>query len=178
MPSEERPSPKVASLGLLLLAATILFSGCAVQQRVPRPPPARQGQPVITAPPGRPPATPHEERAVEEEPAPPPHGVAASLHQSADKALATGRLGQAEVLVERALRLEPRNPELWYMMARVKFGQNNPGQTIQFCLKANTLAAGNRALTRRNWLLMAKAYQAMGQGQQAAQARAQAQGSR
>ncbi len=173
IPSKHRPSPRVPSLCLLMLAGTLLFTGCAVQkQRLPRPSPAVREQPVTTTPPGIPPGTPREESAVEEEPAPPPHGVAGSLHKSADKSLAAGRFSQAEVLVERALRLEPRNPELWHMMARVKLGQNNPAQAVQFCLKANTLATGNRALTRRNWRLLAKAYQAMGQGQQAAQARA------
>lgn len=168
---KHRSSRKMFSLCLLLLAGALLFTSCAVQeQRVQHPPTAvhEQGLPPAE------PVTPMEENAVEEKTAPPPHGVAASLQKTAGEALAAGRFSQAEILVERALRLEPRNPELWHMMGRVKSGQNNPSQTVQFCLKSNSLAAGNPALIRRNWLLMEKSYQAMGQEDQAAQARRKA----
>lgn len=171
VPSKQHSSRKMPSLCLLLLAGTLLLSSCTVQrQRVQPLPPAIPKQRVIVAPP----VTPKETTAVGEETAPTPHGVAASLQKTAGEALTAGRFSQAEILVERALRLEPRNPELWHMMGRVKSGQSNPAQTVQFCLKSNSLAAGNSALTRRNWLLMAKAYQAMGQETQAAQARAKA----
>lgn len=159
------------SLCLLLLVGSLLFTSCAVQnERVQRPPSVVTEGRVISEEP----ATPREEKAVEEETAPPPHGVAASLQKTAGESLSAGRFSQAEILVERALRLEPRNPELWHMMGRVKAGQNNPTQTVQFCLKSNSLAAGNPALTRRNWLLMEKAYQDMNQEEKAFQARSKA----
>jgi tetratricopeptide (TPR) repeat protein len=171
---KQRSSRKMPSLFLFLLGWTLLFTGCAVQkQRVQRPPASVPEQRVIQAEP----VTPMEENAVVEETVPPPHGVAASLQKSAGETLAAGRFSQAETLVERALRLEPGNPELWHMMGRVKSGQNNPAQTVQFCLKSNSLAAGNLALTRRNWLLMEKSYHAMGQEEQAADARRKAKSS-
>lgn len=169
--SKQLPSRKTLSLCLFLLAGSLLFTSCAVQKhRVSRPSAViPEGRETLEAP-----GTLKEDKTVVEETPPVPHGVAASLQKSAGESLSAGRFSQAEILVERALRLEPRNPELWHMMARVKAGQNNPAQTVQFCLKSNSLAAGNLTLTRRNWLLMEKAYQSMGQAEQAAQARKKA----
>jgi cytochrome c-type biogenesis protein CcmH/NrfG len=76
--------------------------------------------------------------------------------------------------LERALRLSPREAQLWYAMAKIRFEQGNNAQAVQFCLKSNSLAGRNRAVIRRNWLLMEKAYLKTGEKEKAAQARQKA----
>ncbi|MFH1019672.1 MAG: tetratricopeptide repeat protein, partial [Pseudomonadota bacterium] len=91
-------------------------------------------------------------------------------HQSVQ----AGQFNRAESTLERALRVEPRNARLWHEMAQVKYGQEDYGQTVQFCLKANSLAGRDSALIRQNWQLMAKAYAKMGKLDKAEQARMKA----
>lgn len=107
-------------------------------------------------------------------PAAPRETAAGSLLADAHRAIEKGQFNKAEVTLERALRVEPRNPGLWHEMARVKYGQKQYGQAIQFCLKANSLAGRNSSLIRQNWYLIANAYDAMGEKGQAAAARRKA----
>lgn len=132
----------------LLLAFSLLLDGCAARAPVREP---------VTAKP-----------AVKKETA------AGSLLAEAHRAQQAGQYNQAEVALERALRVEPGNAGLWHEMARVKYGQKNYGQTVQFCLKANSLAGRDTALIRRNWLLMAKAHEAMGDRGKATEAKMKA----
>lgn len=105
---------------------------------------------------------------------PPPPGQAGALLSSANKALQAGQFNQAEMHLERALRVEPRSAQLWYAMAQVRFGQQNYAQAVQFCLKSNSLAARNAAILQQNWLLIEKAYLKMGEVEKAAHARQKA----
>ena len=104
----------------------------------------------------------------------PPDGPAASLLAETEQALQTGNYSQAELYVERALRVEPRNGRLWHAMARIRFRQRDYGQTVQFCLKSNTLAGEDRFLEIDNWDLLAMAYMNMGNAAKAAEARQKA----
>ncbi|MBU0909863.1 MAG: tetratricopeptide repeat protein [Proteobacteria bacterium] len=131
----------------LLFALNLLLHGCASR------PPA--GEPMA-----RPPA--QEKTAA--------GGLLASAHQSVQ----AGQFDRAEVTLERALRVEPRNARLWHEMALVKYGQEDYGQAVQFCLKANSLAGRDSALVRQNWQLMSRAYDKMGKMDKAEQARMKA----
>jgi len=111
------------------------------------------------------PLSPVEER-IEKSPS-----VSASLLESAEQALRLGQFNQAEMFLERALRLEPRNGELWYAMGQVKFEQNHHAQAVQFCLKSNSLAGKDPLLIHKNWILMESAYLQMGETEKAAWAR-------
>jgi len=132
----------------LLFAVNLLLHGCAAR------PPA--GEPVISKPP------------VQEKTA------AGSLLASAHQAVQAGQFNRAEVTLERALRVEPRNARLWHEMALVKYGQGDYGQTVQFCLKANSLAGRDAAQIRQNWQLMSRAYAKMGDMDKAEQAKMKA----
>jgi len=132
----------------LLLAITLLLHGCAAKQ------PARE--PAISKPPAQ------EKTAA--------GGLLASARQSVQ----AGQFNRAEVTLERALRVEPRNARLWHEMAQVKYGQEDYGQAVQFCLKANSLAGRDSALIRQNWQLMSRAYAKMGDMDKAQQARIKA----
>jgi len=132
----------------LLFAVNLLLHGCAAR------PPA--GEPVIGKPP------------VQEKTA------AGSLLASAHQSVQAGQFDRAEVTLERALRVEPRNARLWHEMAQVKYGQKDYGQAVQFCLKANSLAGRDTALIRQNWQLMSRAYAKMGDMDKAQEARMKA----
>ncbi len=95
-------------------------------------------------------------------PPPPPAyvprtGPAKGLYGEAEKAMTANQPGKAEMLIERALRIEPRNAHYWHTLARIKYEQAEYPQTIQFCLKSNSLAAGQPQLTERNNQLLHQA---------------------
>ena len=87
--------------------------------------------------------------------------VVAFLGQ-AEKQANGGDLEAAAASLERAIRIEPRNPLLWYHLATVRLAQREPGQAEQLAVKSNSLAAGNRVQQSRNWRLIARAREARG----------------
>jgi tetratricopeptide (TPR) repeat protein len=87
---------------------------------------------------------------------------AAELLSEAEQALERGDYNQAELQMERAMRVDPRNGQIWNLMARIRYEQGDYGQTVQFCLKSNTLANQDRSLMRQNWVLLEKAYTMLG----------------
>ena len=91
----------------------------------------------------------------------PQTGAATALFRKAQSAMQAGQYKTAEMHLERALRIEPRNPHYWYAMAQVKFKQAEYSQTVQFCLKAKSLAASLPQLIERSRELMKQARQAM-----------------
>lgn len=143
---------KSVSLQLLLVATTALFlSGCLQQTVVsPLPPPTEYGRlPEIEK---QEPAAPVIEKndIVQE-------GPGAPLYKKAQKHLKQGDYQQAELVVERALRIEPKNGYYWYTLAQAKFGQQQLGKTVQLCLKSKSLAGGDQKLIRLNEMLMERA---------------------
>ena len=142
-----------------LVAAVLLAAGCAV--RAPEegftPEPEAPGSRVIAPGPGT--------------------GAAVQrLLADARKAARAGRVDQAEVILERAVRIEPRNAVLWYYMARVQLHQGHTRQAEGLAAKSNSLAAGDRRLQADNWRIIAHARAARGDlaGAQAAETRAAA----
>jgi len=129
----------------MVLFLSLVLHGCAVQSPAPPPSPGPQSIP----------------RPGSEESAPysPKLGSAASLYSQAKASLAQGRYHQAELELERALRIEPRNGDYWHTMAKVKYQQNLYNQTVQFCLKSKSLAGKNSQLIRLNDALIAEARQ-------------------
>lgn len=162
----------------LLMAATLFLSGCAGQEHVERP--------ARPAPVSRPTPTPAPVEASIDAPAPvatPSHGsvavpkegqAAGTLLARARQNVQAGQFAKAEMMLERALRLEPRNARLWQEMAQVKYGQKDYGQVVQLCIKSNSLAGKDYGLIKQNWLLMEKAYLKLGKPEKAKQARSKA----
>lgn len=68
-----------------------------------------------------------------------------------------GQLDQASASLERALRIEPRNPALWQELARLRLGQGLYLQAENLASKSNSLAEGNRRLRIKNWQIIDKA---------------------
>lgn len=94
-----------------------------------------------------------------------------SLLADAKQAMKMGQFDQAEIYIERALRISPRDAAIWHAMGQVKYGQNNHGQSVQFCLKSNSLAGRDTHLIRQNWKLIEQSYRRMGQIEKADEVR-------
>jgi hypothetical protein len=130
-----------------LLPLLALLAGCAAQQgpapvETPASPPP---PPVIASIPPR-----QESTAV------------AGLLDSARKDAAAGRLGSAAATLERALRIEPRNPRLWHELARLRLRQADYAQAESLAARSNTYAGGDGELRAANQKIIADARAARG----------------
>jgi len=81
----------------------------------------------------------------------------ASLLARADARSEAGELELAAALLERALRIEPRNPWLWYRLAELRLQQGRYTQAISLARKADSLAPGNADLHGRSLHLIEQA---------------------
>jgi predicted Zn-dependent protease len=108
-----------------------------------------------------------------------PPAVVALLQQAEQQANA-GDLEPAAASLERAIRIDPRNPVLWHHLATVRLAQGEPSQAEQLASKSNSLAPGNYAQQSRNWMLIAQARRQMNNtaGAASAERRARELGSR
>jgi len=77
-----------------------------------------------------------------------------ALLGSAEKQRLSGDYMRAAATLERAIRISPRDPELYYQLAQVRYMQRNYHQTEQLCRKAISLAAGDKRLLERCRLLL------------------------
>lgn len=131
--------------GLLL---ALLVSGCASQAPAPV---TESGMPGTTPAPQAPaPAARQESMAI------------AGLMESARTDAAAGRYPNANASLERALRIEPRNPRLYHQLARVRIQQGQYVQAEQFAVRSNSYAADDPGLRTENWRLIAQAREARG----------------
>jgi predicted Zn-dependent protease len=98
----------------------------------------------------------------------------AGLLQSARTDSASGRLSNAAATLERALRIEPRNPRLWHELARVRSQQGQHAQAENVAVRSNSFAGDDKALRAENWKLIAETRKARGDTEGARQALEQA----
>jgi predicted Zn-dependent protease len=130
----------------LLAFLAVVTGGCAVVQ-----PPAPVSAPVTdSAPAPAPPAARTESAAI------------AGLLDGARADAASGRLANAAASLERALRIEPRNPRLWQELARVRLKQGEYAQAESTAARSNSWAGGDSTLRAENWRLIARAREARG----------------
>ena len=134
---------------LLLLLLSIVLHGCAVTG----PPPSHPTRPLPTAvTPSTAPQPVESPRPAEPSPGEVarPTGPAGSLYLEAEAALRAGNPGRAEILVERALRIDQGNPRYWHLLGRAKYDQGAYAQAVQFFRKAESRIRGDRELAGRN----------------------------
>jgi tetratricopeptide (TPR) repeat protein len=86
----------------------------------------------------------------------------AGLLDGARADAAAGRLANAAASLERALRIEPRNPRLWQELARVRLKQGDYAQAESTAARSNSWAGSDTALRAENWRLIAHAREARG----------------
>jgi len=125
-----------------LYALAVLIAGCA---SVREPAPVSDSAPATPAPPAR-----TESVAV------------AGLMDSARADLAVGRLANAAASLERALRIEPRNPRLWHELARVRMSQGDYAQAESLAARSNTWVGNDSELRAANVRLITQARTAQG----------------
>ncbi len=87
-----------------------------------------------------------------------------------------GELARAAALIERALRIEPRNARLWARLAQIRFEQQRYQQAEALARKSIRFAQGRAALLAENWRLIARARGK--RGDEKGKSRAQAQAAR
>lgn len=128
-----------------------------VAPEVAQPPVDAESQPPIRKPP--PTAAPAASPAV------------VALLEVARAQAAAGDGEGAAASLERALRIEPKNPWLWHRLGVLRLQQGRPEEAVELAKKSNALAAGNLYLMAGNWELIAQARQALGDAAGAAMAR-------
>jgi predicted Zn-dependent protease len=85
-----------------------------------------------------------------------------SLVAQAGADLEAGRSTNAAAGLERALRIEPRNPRLWQELARVRLAQGDAEQAEGLATRALSYAGTDRRLRAASWGLIAAARAARG----------------
>ena len=80
-----------------------------------------------------------------------------ALVTEANKNSKEGDLESAVSTIERALRIDSRNPVLTYKLAELRLKQSKPRLAEDLAKKAALLSAGDRALKRQSWLLISEA---------------------
>lgn len=88
---------------------------------------------------------------------PPPSSAVLALLDSAHQQSKSGRLDAAAAALERALRLEPRNAEVWSRLAEIRLQQGQLDQAASLAAKSNSLAGNNVSVLTRNWKTIAQA---------------------
>ena len=68
-----------------------------------------------------------------------------------------GRTAAATASLERALRIEPRNPRVWHELALVHLQQGDYANAEGLAARSNSYAGGDRRLITANWHLIAEA---------------------
>lgn len=85
-----------------------------------------------------------------------------ALMKTAAGQQADGDTDQAAATLERALRIEPRNPQLWSQLAAVRLAQQRWDQAEELAQKSNRLAGQDRGLLIDNWRVIAEARRGAG----------------
>lgn len=93
-----------------------------------------------------------------------------ALRGDAESSVASGDLDGAAATLERAIRIQPRNAELWHDLAKVRLKQEQPILAEDLAKKSNLHAKGDAALVRANWALIAEARRLKGDEEGAADA--------
>lgn len=97
-----------------------------------------------------------------------------ALVSSAQQQEGMGQLSLAAASLERALRISPRDPLIWHRLAKIRLKQHRPQQAIQLANRSNSLAGKGHSLRDKNWLLIANAYEELGDQRSADAAREKA----
>ena len=169
-------------LPALVAAAVTALAGCSLvapttPTRAPVPAPAPRPAPppvVLPAPTPLPPAAPAEAPAPAPTPPPAPPtrtyklGPATqSLVTQARAQADRGDLDGAVGTLDRAIRIEPRNPLLWIEFAKLRLEAKDAKQAEGYARKALSLATGDRRAQAEANKVIAEALKAQGRTQDA-----------
>jgi tetratricopeptide (TPR) repeat protein len=151
------------------VATALLLAGCASQMSKDKPaaaskepsPVSREQKvtpkenaappPAASSPPSSPAAAPAPEVSQVTSPA------VADMLKKAERLVKAKKLGSAVATLERALRLEPKNPVIWHRLASVRQQQGRLAQAADLAAKSNALLGENNPLRAQNDSIIAKA---------------------
>lgn len=148
----------IRSSWLACLLLTALLGGCSSSAVAPGPQPAAPpdtGQAPAATPSPAPPQTPVA-------PKPDTNTATLALLQQSQQAQSAGSLNEAIAYTERAIRISPRQADLWIRLASLELANGQPGNAIQYANKALTLAGERTDWQRQSWLIIADAKDAQG----------------
>ncbi|MEZ5549416.1 MAG: hypothetical protein R3E82_00860 [Pseudomonadales bacterium] len=155
---------------VLIFSLLLILGGCATTSPQPR-----TGQPA---------GTPAPERTVEVPPQPSPgapmdspqprprqepdaSAATLALLQQSERAASSGSLTEAISYAERAVRINPRQADLWTRLADLELQNRHPQTAIQYATKAISLAGSRTDWQRDAWLLIAAAKESLGEHDEA-----------
>ena len=127
----------------------ILISGCAAPgpEQPPTTPEHEQPPPIADS---APPSAADAQKPAE-------NIAVAGLMDTARADVAANRLGSAAATLERALRIEPRNPRLWHELALVRFKQGDYAQAESTAARSNAWAGSDADLRAANQRIIEEA---------------------
>ncbi len=99
-----------------------------------------------------------------------------ALVSAANQNSKAGDLDSATASMERAIRIEPRNANLFYKLALLRLKQDKPRLAEDLAKKSALLAASDNTLKKHCWLLIAHARELQQDFAGAKEARAKADG--
>jgi Flp pilus assembly protein TadD len=137
---------------LATLAAALLLSACATQS--PAPIEERELEDRVR--------TPSRDNAAGVQVYPLKNPAVAELTSQAAEAESVGELDQAAVLLERAMRIQPRDPELLQQMAEVQLQRGQYMQALSFATRSHDIGPRVGELCARNWRTMGVAHERLG----------------
>ena len=155
--------------GFVLVLFATLLSGCITRSGADKPT-STSSHPPVTMPDRPPVVVPDEPQIAAYIPptAPalakpqPARAVQVLMDRAEDQRLA-GNLTGAAGNLERALRIEPRNADLWNQLAHVRVEQKQYAVAREFASKSIATASNSdNALKADNWLIIAKSRRATG----------------
>lgn len=137
---------------LVAAALTLWIAACTT------PPPRREPPPDLPEP-GVPPAEPSSIPAPTPSPTPTPlpqprSQATQALLDGARTDLGAGRLADASIKLERALRLSPRDGWVWHELARVRLAEGDAAQARALLSRSNALAGPDEVLREHNERLL------------------------
>lgn len=80
-----------------------------------------------------------------------------ALVSEADRSSRAGDLESAVSTIERALRIDSRNPSLTYKLAQLRLKQSKPRLAEDLAKKSALLAVNDRETKKQSWLLISEA---------------------
>lgn len=92
------------------------------------------------------------------------------LIASAQRAEDSGQFESAAAALERALRIQPRDPELLQLMAEMQLRMKDYGQALHFATRSYDAGPRVGELCSRNWRTIGLAHDRLGDATEAAQA--------
>lgn len=150
---------------LVTLLAVTLLSGCSsvsspTNQRTL--PPIEESS-TVPGTSSTPPESPNnQELADEAKPNAASNSAALLLLAQSESLRTEGKDEQAIAMVERAIRLEPRNGDLWVQLGRLNYETNEYARAEQYARRGISLTQAGSETSKRGWLLLADVSEARG----------------